>query len=242
MNYAQLEAATAAFTTLINNDLGREAIKPMTLQTPRPPPDELHFFQLVVWCYGFFFEAATDVLKECKALMKQNAPERTNRYDLGTRTINNLRTYKVHNLPPSKGNDLKRAAAQAWLAEFNSESDGIARAAERLCEMALAILDDVILLWKSATKDPDDASELINRVKASLDNTWPAHELHQMVLEIAEDIQLTSFDAKTFCDNYIEDWRRIGGCFLERDSAGAGIKRAIRNTMLSVFGLAASKP
>lgn len=236
MNYAQLEAAATSLTTLINNDLGQEVITPMTLETPRPPPDELHFFQLVVWCYGFFFEAAADALKECKALMKQSAPDRTNRYDLGTRTINNLRTYKVHNLPPSKSNDRKRAAAQAWLAEFNNETDGMARATEQLCAISLAILNDVTALWIEATKDPEDAAQLIKRVKDALDNTWAVHELHQMVLETAEDIHLPGFDAKAFCEKYVEEWRRIGICFLDRESGDAGIRRAIRTTLHNVFG------
>ncbi len=236
MNYAQLEAATTALTNMINRDLGRVAIKSMTLETPRPPPDELHFFKLVVWCYGFFYEAAADVLKECKALMKQNAPDRTNRYDLVTRTVNNLRTFKVHNLPPSKSNDQKRAQALAWLAEFNNESDAMARAAEKLCQMTLEILNDVTVLWMAATKDPGDASQLIKQIQDSLDNAWQPHELHRMVVETAEDIQLSGFDAKIFCDKYFEEWRKLGGFFLDRESGEAGIRRAIRTTMQSVFG------
>lgn len=238
MNFAQLEAAATALTASINSDLGREAIKPITLETPQPPPDELHFIRLVVWCYSFFYEAAADVLKECKALMKQSDPERTNRYDLGTRTINNLRTYKVHNLPPSKSNDKKRVAAQAWLSDFSNENDGVARATERLCEMALAMINDVASLWTAATKDPGDASQLIKRVTGALDNVWAVHELHQMAREAAEEIQLHGFDAKVFCDAYVEEWRQIGGCFLDRESGAAGIRRAIRVTMLRVFGTA----
>lgn len=236
MNYALVEAAAIALTNLINRDLGREAIKPMTLETPKPPPDELHFFRLVVWCYGYIFEAAADVLKECKAVMKQNSPERTNRYDLHTRTVNNLRTYKVHNLPPSKGNDQKRAQAEAWLADFRNEIDGMARASEQLCKLTLELLDDVTSVWKGATNDPEDASQLVKRVLDALDNAWPPHEFHRMAIEVADDIQLPGIDAKSFCEKYIAEWRGIGGCFLDRESGEAGIKRAIRTTMQSVFG------
>ncbi|WP_418126189.1 hypothetical protein [Variovorax sp. 160MFSha2.1] len=236
MNFGQVEAAATALTDLINRDLGRDAIKPMTLETPQPPPDELHLIRLVVWCYGFFYEAAADVLKECKALMKQGVPERTNRYDAGTRTISNLRTYKVHNLPPSKNNDRKREAAQTWLKEFSTGTEGMELASQRLCEMALAVIEDVSFIWKAATKDPDDASQLIRVVKAALDNSWAVHELHQMAREAADEIQLSGFDPKTFCEGYIEEWRQVGSCFLDRASGAIGIRRAIGITMRGVFG------
>ncbi|MGE8501741.1 MAG: hypothetical protein ACN6P1_05830 [Pseudomonas sp.] len=236
MIFSQLEAAANTFTTLINNDLGREVIKPMTLETPEPPPDELHFFRLVVWCYGFFYEAAADALKECKALMKQSAPERTNRYDLGIRTVANLRTYKVHNLPPSRGNDKKRADALTWLAEFKAESNGMERAAERLCEIALEMINDVTSLWRAATSDPDDATQLFKRVTDALDNVWAVHELHQIVSETAGEIQLTGINVKVFCEPHIEEWRQIGSCFLDRESGAEGIRRAVRITMHRVFG------
>lgn len=85
MNFVQLQDATSQFTGMINNALGRDAVKPVTLDIPQPPPDDLHFHKLVVWCYGFFYEAAIDVLRECKALLKQGPPERTNRFDRGQR-------------------------------------------------------------------------------------------------------------------------------------------------------------
>jgi len=236
MNYVQLEAAVATLTSTINRDLGREAIKPMTLETPQPPPDELHFFRLVVWCYGFVFEAAADVLKECKSLMKQNAPERTNRYDLVSRTVNNLRTYKVHNLPPSKSNDQKRAQAEAWLAEFKHGGDGMARASEQLCKMTLEVLNDITSLWTAATADPGDALQLIEQVLNSLDNAWPPHEFHRIAEEEAKNIQLHGFNAKNFCEKYLAEWRAIGACFLDRKSGEAGIRRAIQTTMYATFG------
>ncbi|MBD8160275.1 hypothetical protein IFU23_19500 [Pantoea agglomerans] len=236
MNFPKLEAAATTFTILINKDLGREVIKPITLEAPEPPPDELHFFRLVVWCYGFFFEAASDVLKECKALMKQSAPERTNRYDQGSRTINNLRTYKVHNLPPSKGNTKKLSDAKAWLAEYRTESSSIEKATEELCNIALIMIHDVTNVWEAASKDPTDAIQLFERVKNALDNAWAAHEFHQIANETADEINLSGFNAKAFCETHIAEWRQTASCFLDRESAAQGLRRTIRNTMLREFG------
>lgn len=232
MSFALLEVEARNLTDLINKDLGWEVIKPMTLEIPQPPPDDLHFFKLVVWCYGYFFEAAADALKECKALMKQGAPERTNRFDAGARTVNNLRTYKVHNLPPSKGNNKKRQEAEAWLTGVDSEL-----AIERLCEMALAMIRDAHSVWEAATQDTGDASQLFKRVTDTLQNAWAAHELHELANGVAGEISLKGFDAKAFCEPHLEAWRRVGGCFLDRESGAAGVTRAIRKTMHHTFGI-----
>lgn len=236
MNFGSLEAAAQAFTARINTDLGREAIKPITMEKPTPPPDELYFNRLVAWCYGFFFEAAADVLKECRALLKQNAPDRTNRHTQGVRTIGSLRTYKFHNLPPGGENDKKRAAAIAWLSDFQKDGQSIAHASEALCGIALVLIEDVMQLWVDATRDPEDAAQLIERVKHTLDQFWPPHELDDIVRDVAREIQLDGLDAKAFREKHIESWRQLSCCFFDRGSAEIGMRRAIRSRMRTDFG------
>lgn len=239
MNFQALEAAASAFTARINEDLGREAIKPVTMETPFPPPDELYFNRLVAWCYGFFFEAASDMVKECRGLLKQNSPERTNRHTKGIRVINSLRTYKFHNLPPGRDNDRKKAEAKAWLADYEKSSEGVAKSCEMLCAEALALIDDLMQLWRDATSDADDAVQLFNQVNQSLDQLWPPHELDAILREVALEIKLEGFDAKAFRDDNLEGWRKLAGCFTDRASAEIGMRRAIRTKMHQAFGAGA---
>lgn len=236
MNFVLLQDATSQFTGMVNDALGREAVKPVTLDIPQPPPDDLHFHRLVVWCYGFFYEAAIDVLKECKALLKQGPPERTNRFDRGSKVVNNLRTYKVHNLPPSKENDGKRKQAEAWIADASSDGKGIAGATQELCRITLEMVSDLIAAWNDATKDASDAGQLIERVLGAIDKTWQPHELDNIVRDVASEINLSGFDAKAFRDLHLEEWRKCAGCFLDRETAAAGLRRLIRSSMQSKFG------
>lgn len=236
MNFLLLEEAAGQFTCMVNDALGREAVKPVTLDIPRPPPDDLHFHKLVVWCYGFFYEAAIDVLRECKALLKQGAPERTNRFDRGSRVVNNLRTYKVHNLPPSKENDSKRRQAEAWIAEASSDGKGIAGATQELCRITLEMVHDLIAAWSDATNDAGDAVQLIERVLNAIDKTWQPHELDDIVSDVATEINLSGFDAKAFRDLHLDEWRKCANCFVDRETAAVGLRRIIRSAMQSKFG------
>lgn len=236
MNFELLEAATGRFTSAVNGALGREAIKPMTLEAPVPPPDELNFHRLVVWCYGFFFEAAADVLKEFKALLKQGSPERTNQFDRGTRLVNNLRTYKVHNLPPSKDNDKKRRQAEAWIEDATSNGQGVSGASQELCRIGLEMVNDLISVWTNATVDADDSAQLVERMLMAMDGTWQPHEVDSIVRDVANEINLSGFDAKAFRDQNLDEWRRCASCFIDREAATAGLHRLIRSTMQNTFG------
>ncbi|ENK2740097.1 MULTISPECIES: hypothetical protein [Klebsiella pneumoniae complex] len=239
MSFSELEAAAKKFTTLINQDLEMEFIQPVTLVTPSSPLDQFHFMQLVVWCYGFFFEAANEALKECKALMKQGNPQHTNEFEQGHRLVNQLRTYKVHNLPPSKTNNYTRKCVETWLAQFNEDTSRHQRACESLYNTALSMINYATEAWIGATKDPEDAKQLFKRVMDASENNWAHHELSQIAHEIAEEINLSGFDAKEFCNNYLEEWRKTAGCFFNRESAEAGIRRTIRLTIYNLFGQSA---
>lgn len=236
MNFELLEDATGRFTAAVNGALGREAIKLMTLEAPVPPTDELYFHRLVVWCYGFFFEAAADVLKDFKALLKQGPPERTNRFDRGTKLVNNLRTYKVHNLPPSKENDYKRRQAEAWIADAKSNGQGVSGASQELCRIGLEMVNDLISVWTDATVDAYDSAQLVERMLMSLDGTWQPHEVDSIVRDVAIEINLSGFDAKAFRDQNLEAWRRGASCFIDREAATAGLRRLIRSTMQNSYG------
>lgn len=239
MSFSELEAAATQFTSLINRDLKKEFIQPVTLVTPSSPLDEFHFMQLVVWCYGFFFEAANEALKECRALMKQGNPQHTNEFENGHRLVNQLRTYKVHNLPPSKTNNYTRKSVETWLAQFNDDTSGLQRACESLCNTALSMIKYATEVWIGATQDPEDASQLFKHVMDSLENNWAQHELSQIAHEIAEEINLSGFDAKAFCTNHLDEWRKTAGCFFNRASAEEGLRRTIRLTIYNLFGQSA---
>lgn len=237
MNFELLRDATSQFTSTVNGALKREAIKPVTLEIPEPPPDDLHFNKLVVWCYGFFYEAAIDVLKEFKALLKQGSPERTNRFDRGTKIVNNLRTFKVHNLPPSKDNDVKRRQAEAWIAEASSSGQGIAGATQELCRITLEMVNDLIAAWKDATNDAGDSGQLVERMLMAIDRTWQPHELDAIVRDVATEINLLGFDPKAFRDLHLEEWRKGASCFIDREAAAVGLRRLIRSAIQSKFGI-----
>lgn len=238
MNFQLLQEAALAFTSMVNADLGRAAIHPVTLETPEPPPDELHFNRLVVWCYGFFYEAAADVLKECKALLKTRNPEQTNRYELSMRVVQNLRTYKVHNLPPTRDNLRKQGMAQDWIAKASENGRGVNGAAQELCEITLAMLSVVTTAWKESTKDPGDREQLIERVVCSLEDTWQPYQLDEIVNSVAEDIGLEGFDVKAFRTIHLDNWRNSARCFVDREAATVGLRRTIRRTMENTFGTA----
>ncbi|WJV36705.1 hypothetical protein QVN03_14815 [Raoultella terrigena] len=239
MSFSELEAAAKKFTNLINGDLEIEFIQPVTLVTPSSPLDQFHFMQLVVWCYGFFFEAANEALKECKALMKQGNPQHTNEFEQGHRLVNQLRTYKVHNLPPSKTNNYTRKCVEAWLAQFNEDTSRHQRACENLYNTALSMINYATEAWIGATQDTEDAKQLFKRVMDTFENYWAPHELSQIAYEIAEEINLSGFDAKEFCDYHLDEWRKTAGCFFNRESAEAGIRRTIRLTIYNLFGQSA---
>ena len=236
MNFELLKDATGRLTAAVNGALGREAIKPMTLEAPVQPSDELNFHRLVVWCYGFFFEAAADVLKEFKALLKQGPPERTNGFDRGTRIVNSLRTYKVHNLPPNKDNDYKRRQAEAWIEEATSNGKGVSGASQELCCICLEMVNDLISAWRDATLDADDSAQLVERMLMALDGTWQPHEVDSIVRDVASEINLSGFDAKAFRDQNLDAWRKSASCFIDREAATAGLRRLIRSTMQNTFG------
>lgn len=238
MTFPRLQEAAFAFTTMVNEDLSRVAVQPMTVETPEPPPDELHFNRLVVWCFCFFFEAAADVLKECKALLKTRQPAETNRYERSAHVVQNLRTYKVHNLPPSKENLKKQQMAQAWIADAVTDGRGIAGATEELCGIALTMLGAVTLAWKESTKDPEDRAQLIERVVRSLEDTWQPHQLDDIVREVADDIGLEGFDAKAFRVVHLEAWRSSARYFVDRETATIGLRRIIQKAMENTFGSA----
>ena len=237
MTFLRLQEAAIAFTEMVNEDLGRVVIQPVTLETPQPPPDELHFTRLVVWCYGFFYEAAADVLKECKAMLKTREPDQTNRYESSARVVQNLRTYKVHNLPPSKGNQKKQQMAQQWISDAIAKGEGIASATEALCEITLAMLSAVTSAWKESTKDPGDRVQLIKRVLLSLEETWEPHQLDEIVSDVAEEIGLDGFNAKAFREIHLETWRGHARCFVDREAATIGLRRTIRKAMENTFGV-----
>lgn len=238
MTFLRLQEAAIAFTDMVNNDLGRVAIQPMTLETPEPPPDELHFNRLVVWCFCFFYEAAADVLKECKAMLKTRLPEQTNQYDRSAHIVQNLRTYKVHNLPPSKDNLKKKEMARAWIAEASAGERGIAGATEDLCEITLDMLSAVTRAWKESTQDSADRAHLVERVVHSLDETWQPHQLDDIVRDVAEEIGLKGFDAKAFRTAHLNTWRENARYFVDRETAATGLRRIIRRNMENTFGLA----
>lgn len=235
MKFELLQAATSQFSSTVNEALGRPVIKPMTLEIPVQPPDELHFYQLVVWCYGFFYEAAIDVLKEFKALMRQGPPERTNRFDRALKIVNNLRTYKVHNLP-GKENDNKRKLAEQWIRDASCNGRGIAGAVEDLCRTTLEMVGDLNDVWKSATQDMEDLKQLVERMVMVIEKTWQPHELDAIVTDVATEIDLPGFDAKAFRDLHLEEWRKTANCFIDRETAETGLRRHIRSLMQSKFG------
>lgn len=236
MNFSTLQEAAIDFTNIVNADLERAAIHPMTLEVPEPPPNELHFHKLVVWCYGFFYEAAVDVLKECKALLKTRAPEQTNQYERSARVVQNLRTYKVHNLAPKKENVWKQQMAQTWIADATANGRGFEGATQELCEITLAMLAAMTSAWKESTQDPGDREQLIERFVRSLENTWEPHQLDEIVRSVAEDIGLKGFDAKGFRERHLETWRDSAKCFVDRDAATLGLRRTIRQAMENTFG------
>lgn len=238
MNFRCLQEAAIAFTEMVNTDLGRDVIDPMTLEAPEPPPDELHFNRLVVWCYGFFYEAAVDVLKECKALLKTRAPEQTNLYERSSRVVQNLRTYKVHNLAPSRDNAKKQQLAREWIADAKAKGQGFEGPIQELCEITLAMLNAVTAAWKEATKDPGDRAQLIERVVDSLEAVWQPYQLDEIVDSVATEIGLKGFDAKVFRDIHLTALRNSARCFVDRESATLGLRRAIRSAMESMFGKA----
>ena len=235
MKFELLQAATSQLSSTVNEVLGLQAIKPMTLEVPVPPADELHFHKLVVWCYGFFYEAAIDVLKEFKALMRQGPPERTNRYDRASKIVNNLRTYKVHNLA-GKENDTKRTLAEAWIKEATDNGRGIAGAVEELCRITLEMVDDLNDVWKSATQDAGDSQQLVERIVMAIEKTWQPHEFDAIVIDVANEINLPGFDAKAFRDQHLAEWRKAASCFIDREAAATGLRRHIRSLMQSMFG------
>jgi len=236
MTFMHLQQEAIAFTEMVNGDLGRVVIHPMTLETPAPPPDELYFTRVVVWCYGFFYEAAADVLKECKAMLKTREPEQTNQYESSARVVQNLRTYKVHNLPPSKGNLKKQEMARQWIADATAKGEGIASAAEELCQITRSMLSAVASAWKESTQDPGDRAQLIERVVHSLEETWEPHQLDEIVSNVAEEIGLKGFDAKAFRSIHLDTWRGNARCFIDRDAATEGLRRSIRKAMVNAFG------
>lgn len=236
MNFLVLQEAAVAFTNMVNADLGRDVIDPVTLETPEPPPDELHFTRLIMWCYGFFYEAAADVLKECKALLKTRDADQTNRYDRSARVVQNLRTFKVHNLPPSRENLKKQQSARDWIAEASEKGEGIHGATQALCEITLAMLSAVSIAWKESTLDPGDRAQLVERVLRSLENTWQPYQLDEIVTSVADEIGLKGFDAKAFRNIHLETWRSSARCFVDREAATAGLRRTIRRAMENTFG------
>lgn len=237
MTFLSLQEAAVAFTKMVNEDLGQVVVQPVTLDTPEPPPDELHFTRLVLWCYGFFYEAAADVLKECKALLKTREPGQTNQYENSARIVQNLRTYKVHNLPPSKGNLNKQQMAQQWISDAVAKGQGIASATEELCNITLAMLSAVTTAWKESTKDPGDRAQLVERVLRSFEETWAPHQLDDIVKDVAEEIGLIGFNAKEFRAIHIETWRSNARCFEDRETATVGLRRIIRRAMENTFGV-----
>jgi hypothetical protein len=237
MTFLRLQEAAVAFTKMVNEDLGQVVVQPVTLDTPEPPPDELHFTRLVLWCYGFFYEAAADVLKECKALLKTREPGQTNQYEQSARIVQNLLTYKVHNLPPSKGNLNKQQMAQQWISDAIAKGQGIASATEELCNITLAMLSAVTTAWKESTKDPGDRAQLVERVLRSFEETWAPHQLDDIVKDVAEEIGLIGFNAKEFRTIHIETWRSNARCFEDRETATVGLRRIIRRAMENTFGV-----
>ncbi|MBP1126466.1 MULTISPECIES: hypothetical protein [Pseudomonas] len=237
MNFVLLQETAIAFTNMVNTDLGRTAIHPVTLEVPEPPPDELHFNRLVVWCYGFFYEAALDVLKECKGLLKTRAPEQTNLYERSARIVQNLRTYKVHNLPPSRENLKKQQTAQDWITTASAKSQGIEGATQELCEITLAMLSVLDTAWKESTKDPEDRNQLVERIVSSLENVWQPYQLDEIVTSVAEEIKLKGFDAKAFRGIHLEAWKSKARWFVDRDAAAVGLRRIIRRAMEDSFGV-----
>lgn len=235
MKFELLQTETSQLSEAVNKALGRAAIKPMTLEIPVPPPDELHFYQLVVWCYGFFYEATIDVLKEFKALMRQGPPERTNRFDSTLKIVNFLRTYKVHNLP-GKENENKRRFAEQWIKEASTDGQGIAGAVEELCRITLEMVGDLNEVWMSATQDMDDLKQVVERMVMAIENTWQPYQLDAIVMDIAAEIDLPGFDAKAFRDQHLEEWRKTSNCFIDRETAETGLRRHIRSLMQSKFG------
>ncbi|MFR0691634.1 hypothetical protein ACLUTX_19710 [Enterobacterales bacterium AE_CKDN230030158-1A_HGKHYDSX7] len=238
MSFLRLQEAVIAFTDMVNADLGEGVIHPMTLEAPVPPPDELHFNRLVVWCYGFFYEAAVDVLKECKALLKTRDPDQTNLYDRSSRVVQNLRTYKVHNLAPSKDNRKKQQLAQEWIASAMAKGQGFEGPIQELCEITLAMLNAVTAAWKEATQDAGDRLQLIERVVNSLEAVWQPHQLDEIVDSVAAEIKLNGFDAKAFRAIHLDTWRSSARCFVDRESATLGLRRAIRSALENTFGKA----
>lgn len=236
MSFLRLQEAAIAFTNMINTDLGRAAIHPVTLEAPESPPDELYFNRLVVWCYGFFYEAAVDVLKECKALLKTRPPEQTNLYERSARVVQNLRTYKVHNLPPSRDNLKKQNMAREWIADASGNGQGIEGAAQELCDITLAMLSVLTTAWKESTKDPADREQLIERVVSSLEDVWQPYQLDEIVKDVAEEIGLEGFDAKAFRCIHLDTWRSSARCFIDREAATVGLRRTIRRAMENTFG------
>lgn len=100
----------------------------------------------------------------------------------------------------------------------------------------MEMVSDLIAAWIDATKDSSDAGQLIERVLGAIDNTWQPHELDDIVRDVADEINLSGFDAKAFRDLHLEEWRKCAGCFLDRETAAAGLRRLIRKSMESKFG------
>lgn len=236
MTFSQLQEAALAFTSMVNEDLGQTAIQPMTLEAPEPPPDELHFHKLVVWCFGFFYEAAADILKECRAMLKTRAPEQTNRYDQSSRVIQNLRTYKVHNLPPINGNQKKQATAKDWIADASDNNRGFSGATDDLCKLALDMLSIVSHAWKESTQDAADRAQLVDIILLSLQRTWQPHQFDEIVRQVTDEIGLKGFDAVAFRSTNINKWRDNARYFIDRETADIGLRRIIRRDMENTFG------
>lgn len=214
----------------------RKLIEAVTVPEPEEPMDELHFVRFVSWSYVLFNEAGAPIFREIARFMKSSLPEESRKYQEGRRDVDALRTDLAHNLPVGSGsNERKVRLVQAWF-DINRVDGDWATACQALLMTVEAMIGHLRMAFNLMCDDGEGGATCPPSLLKSIDRTWAPHEFDAVIVKVAEDIGLPTFDVPAFRKDRQEEWLKLASLFESREEAEVIVGRIIRVALESIFG------
>lgn len=214
----------------------RKLIDPVTVPEPGEPMDELFFVRLVSWSYVLFNEAGAPIFREIARFMKSSLPAGSRAYQDGRRDVDALRTDQAHNLPPGSGsNERKVRLKLAWFATNRVDGDWPA-ACLALLSTVEAMIGHLREAFDLMCDDGDGGAASPPGLLEAIDRTWAPHEFDAVIVKVAQDIGLPTFDVPSFRKDRQEEWSKLVSLFESREEAEVIVWRIVRVALESIFG------
>ena len=237
MSFAHVRSGAAELRQLIRESTGRDLLAAISLEEPVEPEDELHFIKLIAWCYGLLIEAGPAIFRHLQALTRLHNPSAAEEFQNARQSVLNLRTVKFHNLLSESADDeRKKRHARIWLLSNGGEPINWTFCCNALSIQVVTAIKIVHSTWIRTIALEEDRDNAVGRMLLAVDNKWPAYIFDEMLERAAHEIGVKGLDIVQFRSNRLNQWQELASYFQTPELAQAGVERAVKAELMTLFG------